>query len=470
MKVLLIQPRSDAVGFTGLILGEPLGLEMIAGALDRHEVKILDLRLRNDLHSALSSFKPDLCGISCSYTIDFHSTLKIAETIKKSIPGTFIVAGGHHPSLNYQDFALKEIDALVIGEGEETFKELVDALEKKRDLKKIPGLVLNQEGGQVITPPRPLQRNLDLLPFPLRNGLERNRYHLGFQRPGALVETSRGCTYQCSFCGVWQFYQRTYRSKTPERVVEELAKVREPFILFVDDNFLVDVQRAEKLAHLIRSEGIKKTYTFQARSDSIVKHPQIVKLWRDIGLRTVFVGFEKIEDEGLRALHKNNFVENNDRALKILEPLGIDVWAAFIVDPDYNLEDFRRLKDYILNRGIKTPTFSVLTPLPGTELFRELREKLTTKNYNLFDVAHAVLPTRLPLKEFYQEFCSLYQLPYSRYQLIREGIGAWLSRGFPLSHLFNMLRAAKKLSNPQCYLIAHGNLSNPRESYQREFV
>jgi radical SAM superfamily enzyme YgiQ (UPF0313 family) len=253
-------------------------------------------------------------------------------------------------------------------------------------------------------------------------------------------------------------------------VVEELAKVREPFILFVDDNFLVNVQRAEKLANLIRSEGIKKTYTFQARSDSIVKHPDIVKLWRDIGLRTVFVGFEKIEDEGLRALHKNNFVENNDRALKILEPLGIDVWAAFIVDPDYDLEDFRRLKDYILNRGIKTPTFSVLTPLPGTELFRELREKLTTKNCNLFDVAHAVLPTRLPLKEFYQEFCSLYQLPYSRYQLIREGIGAWLSRGFPLSHLFNMVRAAKKLSDPQCYLRAHGSHSNLGESYQREFV
>ena len=462
MKVLLIQPKNDAIGFTDLILAEPLSLEMVAGAIYDHEVKILDLRLENSLDSILSSFKPTLCGISCSYTIDFHPTLKIAQAVKESSPETFIVVGGHHASMNYQDFASAEIDAVVVGEGEETFKELVDALGMgmKGDLQKIPGLVLNEEGRQVITPLRPLQRNLDFLPFPVRNGLERNRYHLGFQRLAALVETSRGCTYQCSFCGVWQFYRRTYRGKTPERVVEELKKIREPFILFVDDNFLMDIKRAEKIANLIRAGGLKKTYTFQARSDTIAKHPEILRLWREVGLGTIFIGFEKVKDEGLQALHKNNQVENNDKALKILQDLGIDVWASFIVDPDYDHEDFRRLRDYILDRGIKTPTFSVLTPLPGTELFFQLREKLISENYNLFDIAHAVLPTKLTLKEFYEEFCSLYRLPYSKYLLIWEGFRAWVSRGFPLSHLLIMLRSVKRLSDPQCYLLAHSGLTN----------
>ncbi len=456
MRILLIQPKSEAIGFTNLIMCEPLGLEMIGGALPDHEVKIIDLRLKDNLYSVLSSFKPDLCGISCSYTIDFSTTLKLARTIKNILPESFIVVGGHHASLNYQDFAqTEEIEAVIIGEGEKTIREVADRLEKNKNLNDIPGLALNQDSKQLLTPPRPIQKNLDLLPFPLINRSKRKHYHLGFQKPVALVETSRGCTYQCSFCGVWQFYHRTYRNKTPERVVEELKKIEEPFVLFVDDNFLVDLKRAEKLAYLIRSSGIKKTYTIQARSDTITKHPDIIKLWKEIGLGTVFIGFEKAEDEGLEALHKNNQVENNDKALKILKALNINVWASFIVDPDYDLKDFRKLKEYILDREIKTPTFSVLTPLPGTELFFELRDKLITKDYNLFDIAHSVLPTRLPLREFYKEFCSLYHLPYSKYQLIMEGLGAWFSRRFPLLYLLSMLRSAKRLSNPNYYIKAH---------------
>lgn len=460
MKILLVQPRSEAIGFTNLILCEPLGLEMVGGALERHKVKLLDLRFRHDLHSILSSFKPELCGISCTYTIDSPSAIKLVQTIKHILPQTFIAIGGHHASLNYQDFSSeKGIDAVVIGEGEETFKELADCLEGHGDLKKVSGLALNQNGTQILTPPRPLKKNLDDLPFPFREGLERNLYHLGFQRPTALMETSRGCPYRCTFCGVWQFYQGTYRNKSPERVVEELKRIREPFILFIDDNFLMNIKRAEKLAQLIKAQKIQKIYTFQARSDTIVEHPEILQLWREIGLRNVFIGFEKVEDEGLKILHKENLIENNDRALELLQSLNIDVWASFIVDPEFDHKDFKKLKEYIINRRIKNPTFSVLTPLPGTTLFHQLKERLISEDLHLFDIAHAVLPTKLPLREFYKEFCSLYQLPYSKYQLIWEGFKAWFSRGFPLSHLLDMLRSAKRLSDPQRLFQAHEGFS-----------
>jgi radical SAM superfamily enzyme YgiQ (UPF0313 family) len=457
MKILLIQPRSEGIGFTNLILCEPLGLEMVGGALHGHKVKILDLRFRNNLHSILSTFKPDLCGISCTYTIDYSSTVQLAQTIKHFLPRSFIVVGGHHASLNYQDFAShKEIDAVVIGEGEQTLRELVNCLEMNGDLSQIPGLALNQNGNQLLTPPRTFQKNLDDLPLPLREGAGRNLYHLGFQRPTALMETSRGCPYQCTFCGVWQFYQKSYRRKSAERVIEELKGIKEPFVLFTDDNFLMDVKRAEKIAQLIKNQKIKKTYTFQARSDTIVEYPEIMKLWKEVGLRKVFIGFEKVKDEELKTLHKNNLIENNDKALQILQTLGIEVWASFIIDPEYDHKDFKRLKDYILHRKIKTPTFSVLTPLPGTALFYQLKETLISKDFNLFDIAHAVLPTKLPLQEFYKEFCSLYRLPYSKYQLILEGFSAWFSHGFPLSHLLGMLRSAKRLSDPQSLLKAHG--------------
>lgn len=456
MKILLIQPANRAIGFTNMIIAEPLGLEAIAGGLKAHDVKIIDLRLHeNRLVSVLSSFMPDLCGISCTYTIDYYPVINLIRTIRRYLPETFIVVGGHHASLNCQDFSSTGVDAVVIGEGEHTFIELIGAIERDGDISDVKGLAINEGGRLKLNSPRPIEDGLDSLPIPLRNKEDRRYYHLGFQRPLALVETARGCTYSCSFCGVWQFYQKRYRAKAPERVVEELEAIKEPYILFVDDNFLANVKRAERIAQLIRSTGIKKAYTFQARSDSIVKNPDVIKLWREIGLKGVFIGFEKVEDSGLNRLRKENLVKNNTTSLSILKGLNIDVWASFIVDPEFGEEDFQRLKDYIIKNRIKTPTFAVLTPLPGTELFEDLKERLTTRDYNLYDIAHAVLPTRLPLQRFYTEFCSLYKLPYSRYQLIWEGFIAWLSMGFSLPHLLRMLFSARRLSNPSDYLAAH---------------
>ena len=124
------------------------------------------------------------------------------------------------------------------------------------------------------------------------------------------------------------------------------------------------------------------------------------------------------------------------------------------MEPDFTREDFRRLKEYVRSRGVKTPSFSVLTPLPGTKLYEERKGELTTSDYDLFDIAHAVLPTRLPLGQFYEEFCGLYRAAYSSWELIMEGIGAWI-KGFPLLDLLKMLRSAKRLSDPAYYLEGH---------------
>jgi len=453
----LVQPKTGGLGFTDLIRGEPLGLEMLAGALADHEVRIIDLRFTHRLSEIISSFRPDLCGLSCSYTIDFYPTLLLARQVRKLVPSAFIIVGGQHASLNPQDFAGSAVDAVATGEGEETIKELAEALETGTDPAGVPGLIINKNGDQVFTPTRPQITPLDQSPFPRRRVFgHKSGYHLGFQRPLALVETSRGCPHKCSFCSVWQFYHGKYREKSAKRVVEELTRIDEPYVLFVDDNFLANISKAERIGRLIEAEKIKKHYTFQSRSDTITLFPDIIELWKKIGLKGVFIGFEKIEDQDLDHLHKDNSIANNEAALKILQAMKLDVWASFIVDPEFDHQDFDRLKRYITSRKINTPTFSVLTPLPGTRLFHQLKQYLTTEDYNLFDIAHSVLPTRLPLMEFYKEFCSLYQLPYSRTQLVGEGFKAWLFRGFSLIRLIQMLLKAKKLSAPDSYLQAHG--------------
>jgi radical SAM superfamily enzyme YgiQ (UPF0313 family) len=452
VKVLLIHPHSKALGFGDMIRAEPLGLESIAGNLRGHLVKILDLRIegKRGLEEALSSFRPEVVGISCLWTCDHVRVQELAFFIKKKLPKSFLLIGGVHASLCYEQFK-EPIDAVIVGEGEDTLRELLEAIESGKD-GPLPGVFRPSDPKNFRL--RGFIENLDELPFPLRVRYKGVGYHLGFQRPLGLVEASRGCPFRCSFCAVWPFFKGTYRGKSPERVVEELLNLSDPFVLFVDDNFLADPERSMEIAFLIRRKGLKKYYTFQARSDSIVKHKDLLKLWKEIGLKAVFVGFEGISDEELLRLNKRLRVSTNDQAIKVLEELGVDLWASFIVEPSFNLEAFKNLRTYVRSRSIKNASFSVLTPLPGTRLFEELKDKVISNNYELFDIAHSVLPTALSLEKFYEEFCSLYQEVYSAGDLIKEGFRAWI-KGFPLKGLLKMLLSAKRLSSPSFYLKAH---------------
>ncbi len=422
MRVLLIQPmQHQGIGLERLDLIEPLGLEMIAGALwDRHEVALLDLRLNPEaLLATLSDFRPHVVGISSTFTVKLYQTLRIAETAKTVNPQIFVVVGGHHPSLYPADFHHPAVDAIVVGEGEISMRELIDCLAAGDDPSRVPGLVLNQGQTQVPTGQRTLVHDLDLLPHPQRTLTQpfRHYYHLFFEQPIAALETTRGCPYQCNFCAVWHFYQGQVRFKSPQRVVTELEAIAEPKVFFTDDNFLVSARRSKELAHLIRERGIRKHYYVQARSDVIVRHPELIAQWREVGLRGVFIGFEKPDQAGLDAVNKNNSIENNERALAILRQHGIEPDASFIVDPTYDPSDFATLRRYVRRLRLRLPFFTVLTPLPGTTFFDAVKEQLTTHNYEQFDMLHAVLPTRLPLAEFYAELAKLYREAYPLWKL-----------------------------------------------------
>ena len=464
MNVLLIQPAQErGLGLRSLAVVEPLGLEAVAGALPEHRIRILDLRLEDPLPRVLKEFKPDFCGINCSFTIDVYQTREIATQIKawdQSIP---VFIGGHHASLSPQDFFHPAIDGVVIGEGESPIGELIPVLQKGGDLQEIPGLALNRGGAMIFTPERPPSAEMDDLPIPNRESTRpyRHHYHLGFQKPFSIMETARGCPYRCDFCSVWKFFQGKCRMRTPERVLSEIKTIREKFVFLADDNFLMSVPRAEEIARMILSHKIRKRFTFQARSDSIVQHPEIIPLLKKAGFWKVFIGFEKIEESAMAELNKHNSVQNNEEALKILRANGMEVIAAFIIDPSFQASDFRRLRQYILDRKLYSPSLTILTPLPGTELFTRVKEKLVTTNYELFDYVHAVLPTRMKLPDFYREFTELYKTGYAWSQIGVEGTLAILRAAFSISHLVSMKRAAWASVEPLNYLAGHERKSVP---------
>jgi radical SAM superfamily enzyme YgiQ (UPF0313 family) len=442
---------------------EPLGLEAVSGGLNGHNVRLLDLRVEQRLTEVLEEFRPEICGISCSFTVDVYRALDVARVIKAFDQGSppYVVVGGHHASLNPVDFHDRAVDAIAIGEGERTFAELAACLQQGGDPRSIQGLVLNTPSGQVRTGVRPLAVNLDSLPFPERALTKghRKRYYLAGSWPLAVVETARGCPKRCNFCSVWQFYRGEYRAKSPTRVADEIEAVSEPYVLFSDDNFLADPERAKQIALALIERGLKRRYTFQARSDSIVAHPGLVGLWRQIGLESVFIGFEKISEDALVLVNKDNSVANNEAALELLHRQGISVTGSFIVDPACEKAEFEAIGHYVKSVGVDWPSFTVLTPLPGTMLYRQLRAKLLTEDYEMYDLLHAVLPTRVPLPEFYSRLAALYRTSYSRSRLLREQVRAQWRRlaggGFSFSHLLRLLRAARTLTDTNCYLKGH---------------
>jgi len=184
------------------------------------------LRFPLDFEKEVKEFSPQLCGISSIFTADFPTTCRLSRKIKEINPDIFVFVGGHHPSLVPEDFFLKTINAIVTGEGEKTTSELIEIICQKGDLSKVKGLAINTNEGQIRTPPRPLIKDLDNLPFPSRSLVTANqkRYRMFTCQPVASLETTRGCPFRCKFCSVWVFYQGKVRKKVPKEWLMKLPK------------------------------------------------------------------------------------------------------------------------------------------------------------------------------------------------------------------------------------------------------
>lgn len=426
MRLLLVQPNlSEGIGFHLAASPEPLHLEMIAATVPEHEVRILDMRLDRDLESALASFQPEMVAIT-TLTPEVYTAQNVLQQVKEFSREIFTVVGGHHATLLPQDFFLPQVDAVALGEGEIMFRELVQAVANHRSLEGVPNLVWQGPDGAFVRN-RLAEGRIDLgrLSLPRRDltASYRNEYFFLFDKPDTSVATSRGCPFRCNFCSVHEFYHGATNQMPPQRVLSEIATVATDHITFVDDNFLVNHDRENTIADRIKAEGIRKRYSMECRTDSIVRHPELVAKWVDVGLYAVLLGLEGGSDKMLKSVKKSSSIDTNNRAIKILQDHGVIIWGAFLVDPDWTADDFQGLRDYVHEKKITHTQFTILTPLPGTQLYRDRYHELLTHDYSCFDTLHAVLPTRMPREEFYQHFASLYHQsdigPY--YDLVQSG-------------------------------------------------
>ena len=388
MRILLIEPAKSPISMAGedVFLFEPLALEYVAaGVKDEHEVKLLDQRIDDTVEQTLEAFRPDVVGIT-GYTVHANRMKLLAERAKEWSPDVLTVIGGHHATVAPRDFECPHVDLVVVGEGVDSFREVVSRFDRCEGFDGIPGVWVNTDGGLQVGEANPA-RDLDDLRFPDRSLTKayRHAYYSEYMQPLASIRTSKGCPFRCNFCALWKIAGGRYLKRDPEKIVLELAEIEEEFVFFADDESLVDVARMKKLAELIRLAGIRKRYFLYGRSDTIAKNPDLLELWRDVGLERVFVGLEFFRDSDLEYINKGSTTHNNREAARVLQELGIGIYASFIVRPDFTEDDFAEFRRYCRSIDLSFASFAVLTPLPGTDLYNEVEDQLLTRDPEFFD-------------------------------------------------------------------------------------
>jgi len=263
------------------------------------------------MEKRIESFNPDIVASSALATCNTYVVARTLETAKRVKPNILTVAGGQHFTATAQESleTYPEIDVIVRGEGEQTFAELVKKTTQS-SFSQIQGISFRHDGKILHNPPRAFIENLDELPYPGYHFVKDivHRYHFaamtGHDAPYALIEGSRGCPHNCTFCSQWRHWQRIWRIKTSQRIADEMEfcyqNYGSRFIWLTDDNFGLG-KRADELADGIIQRGIEEDIMWftQARCDDVVRHKDVLPKLRRSGLHWILLGVENPNESTL---------------------------------------------------------------------------------------------------------------------------------------------------------------------------
>lgn len=419
MRVLLLYPnaKKEIIGWGDLgAIAEPIALEYVGvGArIDGHDVKLLDLRLHNEkLDATLRDFRPEVVGVT-GYSMHVLRNLEVCRRVKELVPGCITVVGGLHATLEPVDFFEPEMDYVVTGEGVSPFRQLLSLLEQGKPVQNLPGVWSRVNGTFTFGGDQEVYE-IGSIPPPDRTLalVDRKEYFIDWMKPIALMRTTVGCPFRCSFCSLWRIMDGHYYKREVGAVVEELQTIPERFVFFVDDEPFVDPKRMWALGEAIRAADLDKNFFAYSRIDSVLRDLDLMKFWHGIGLRRLLFGIETVFDDELKEYNKRQKRSEIIEGLSAAREIGISLFCNFIINPNYTKREFEELTQFIKDNHVDYPSFTILTPIPGTEASYDnvlIRQPNGRPNWDYFDLQHAVTPTTMPHDEFMKEFDNLYQV------------------------------------------------------------
>jgi len=409
------------------LIGPPLGLLTLAAAVrGRHDVALCEMKGEYDLDPAapplaqlalawLERERPAVVGVTFIAS-EHPAGMAILRAVKAFDPAIVTVAGGLHCTLCPGDFDDPAVDVVIPGPAAQVFRELADALEANRPLGQVGGLLLRTvEGLRPTAAPTPACdcAGRDFV-MPDRSLLKRwlSTYVVGKATgPATYIFTSLGCPYRCSFCSIWPQYGGAYHQREVESVIAELKTLDEYAVVrFADANTLVDLKFARRLFDRIAAERIVKDFVMDIRADTAAHNPDLIAHLARGGLKVVITGFESPRREELQRYGKNLKADLIGEAIKVFHDNGVMLRGNYMVRPDYGAADFAHLADYAGRHSVAFAGYTILTPMPGTPLYREVADEIVDHDLEKYNFFNCVLKTRLPLEKFYEQVGALWPI------------------------------------------------------------
>lgn len=373
----------------------PLAIPTLASLTPpQHEVRVFD----ENIEVIDTTWPADLVGITVR-TMFAQRAYAISESFRAR--GVKTVLGGIHPSMCPEE-ALAHGDSVVIGEAEEVWHKVVQDAERG-DLKR--------------TYRAEKSADLSAAPMPDLSCLSRKRYLLD------IVQTTKGCPFHCEFCSVHAFDGQKIRSKTVEQVIREIESInvshamykKKTAIFFADDNIIANKSFARELFLAIKPYNIN--WMCQA-SINISRETELLQLMRSSGCGAIFIGFESTSEQNLAMMHKGiNQRYEYIEAIRRIQSYEMLVHSSFIVGYDFDsLETFDELIDFIQESKLLVPLINILTPLPGTDLFKRLEKegRILDRDWSKYDTQHVVfMPAKMSPDDLLEGYRRVVKSAYS---------------------------------------------------------
>ena len=343
----------------------------------------------------IDRYSPDLVGISMSAT-EHDEGLRLASIANTNRVTT--VLGGYHPTaIPGELLSYPQVDIVVRGEGEYTFRDLV----RRGAPEDVLGLSYKKDGVVIHNEDRPCIEQLDSLPFPARH-LRRVKYLNHMYKEGRendVITMSRGCYGKCSFCCETYMNHGNVRFRSPENIMDELHEISDyhqgkPLKIFVTDpSFMSNPKIMDRLCDLLLQSGLDTSFSVMARVDSIVRNPGLVKKMCAAGIQSYELGFESANEEILNDVNKGITLGLQREAVEILLENGANISGTFVIGlPGQSEADIKNLPVYAKHLGLMNAAFGIATPFAGTEFYDDLEKEnlIFDRDWTNYDEMHSV--------------------------------------------------------------------------------
>lgn len=406
MKITLIEPQAPGKHVFSSVKMPRLGLPILGTILKKegHQVKLIFAS-----HSKIKLFQLRDCDLLAISTIT--STAPAAYYLgdlarEQGIP---VVMGGPHVTFLAEE-ALAHCDYVCRGEGDVTFLQLVNCIERGEIPREVPGISYRL-GEEIIHNPSPDWVDINQVPIPDFNLLE----ELGLSTYPVMA--SRGCPYDCTFCSVTPMFGHKFRCRSQASLLEELKEYRGRKVFFVDDNFTASPRRTrELLQQMLQEKLTPRWWCAQVRTDA-ARDEELLRLMRNSGCGMVFVGMESINPATLENYNKHQEVSDIEHCIRQFHRYGMMVHGMFVFGSENDtVQTIRDTLDFALKNRIDTVQFLILTPLPGTRVYQEMEAagQIFTHDWELYDAHHVVYhPQLLSAEELQVETMQAFRRFYS---------------------------------------------------------